>query len=293
MVSFTAKFFALVMQKTDLFRRLPTDMGNFSKFQARLLAKPNVPSDRNRRVCTVLKQRFQGREIWILSPKKRAPSAHVLYWHGGAYLYPPTSAHWDFLARMASVHHWHITVPLYPLAPMAKVDEVTTFALDYLLEWMAQPCLGTRVMAGDSAGGGLAATTLMAARKIGLKLPDKVVLICPWLKLIPANPLQVEIELRDPILSRRGLRAAGELYVGDFGIDDLRANPLLDNWSSLPPILLFGGGDDTLVTDARELRERLPELVYDERKGMIHDWPILFFPESRMAQETMAAFTRH
>lgn len=292
MASFAAKSVAFVMRKTGLFRRLPTDMRDFSKFQAKLLAKPCRPSAKNGKACKMTLQSFQGRSVWTLAPKSKAPSAYVLYWHGGAYLYPPTSAHWDFLAHMASVHSWHITVPLYPLAPMAKIDEVTTFALNYMQEWMAQPLDGARVVAGDSAGGGLAAAILLMARNAGLNLPDKVILICPWLKLSPDHSDQIDIERRDPILTRAGLYAAGGLYTGAFGMDDSRANPLFENWSSLPPMLVFGGGDDILVTDARALKAHIPDLLYDEREGMMHDWPILFFPESRIAQKVMARYIR-
>ena len=49
-------------------------------------------------------------------------------------------------------------------------------------------------------------------------------------------------------------------------------------------------GDDILVADARALQARLPDHVYQEEAGMIHDWPIFTFPESRAAQKRMAAF---
>jgi acetyl esterase/lipase len=53
---------------------------------------------------------------------------------------------------------------------------------------------------------------------------------------------------------------------------------------------MLAGGDDILVTDARALQVKLPNIVYEEAAGMIHDWPIFTFPESRSAQARMAAF---
>ena len=57
-------------------------------------------------------------------------------------------------------------------------------------------------------------------------------------------------------------------------------------------MLMFGGGDDLLVTDARALKALLPQTQYHEVAGMIHDWPIFSFRESRAAQSQMAAFAK-
>ncbi len=156
---------------------------------------------------------------------------------------------------------------------------------------MARPAAGVRVMARDLAGGGLAAATLMAARDARIALPDKAILICPWLQIAPDHPDQAHIELRDAILTRQGLRAAGMMYAGASGMHDSRASPLRGDWAGPPPLLVFGGSDDILVTDARTLKSRLSEVIYDEREGMMHDWPILFFSESRDAQASMAVFS--
>lgn len=292
MASFTARSVAFVMRKTGLFRRLPTDMPDFASFHGKQLCASSAPSAKNRRACQVTQRLFQGCTVWTMAPKVSASRVHVLFWHGGAYLYPPTSVHWDFLARMVSVFGWQVTVPLYPLAPAANVQRVTAFALDFMREWMARPTTGIRVIAGDSAGAGLAAATMLTARDIGLAMPDKALLICPWLDIAMDHPDQAHIELRDAILTRQGLRAAGAMYTGTVGVQDARASPLHSDWTGLPPLLVFGGGDDILVTDARQLQTKVPDAIYCERAGMIHDWPLLFFPESRDAQACMAAFSR-
>lgn len=289
MVSFTARSVAFVMRKTGLFRRLPTDMPNFAKYQAKLLSKPSAPSAKNRKVCRVTQSKFHNRTVWTLAPRDKPPTAYVLYWHGGAYIYPATSAHWDFLAHMTSVHGWHITAPLYPLAPMTQVQKTTAFALEFMCDWMARTPPGIRVVAGDSAGGGLAAATLQTTRDFGLAMPEKAILICPWLEASPDHPDQARIEPHDAILTCRGIRAAGELYAGEAGAHDHRVSPLKGDWSRLPPLLVFGAGDDILVTDSRTLVATLPGTAYIEQAGMMHDWPILFFPESRTAQATMAS----
>ncbi|WP_339692712.1 alpha/beta hydrolase fold domain-containing protein [Celeribacter baekdonensis] len=291
MTSIIAQTVGFAIRKTGLFRRLPTDMANFPAFHAKTLAKASAPSARNRKGCRASSREIEGQRVWTLAPLDGSAKVQVLFWHGGAFLYPPTAAHWDFLVGMVRRHGWEITLPLYPLAPQAQVDQVAGFALRVYGDWVNQPGTGPRILAGDSAGGGLAAATLLGVRDAGLVLPDGVVLMCPWLDLNMDHPDQAAIEPRDAILSRRGLRVAGQLYAGDNGADNARASPLRGNWADLPPLLMFGGGDDILVTDARSLKAKAPDVTYVEAPGLIHDWPILFFPESRAAQAKMARFS--
>lgn len=292
MASFTAQAVSFILRKTKLLRRLPTDIKKFEEFQAKILSTPSAPSAQNKKTCIAIERQFQGRSVWTLAPKDREPTTHVLYWHGGAYIYPATPTHWNFLARMTATYGWHITAPLYPLAPLSETNVIMDFALDFMSEWMNHHSMEARIIAGDSAGGGLAAATLMAARDSGAELPDKVILICPWLEIEPDHPDQIHIERCDAMLTQRGLRAAGRMYKGETNTYDIHASPLRNSWHDLPPLLVFGGGDDILVTDARTLKNKLPQIAYEERAGMMHDWPILFFPESREAQARMALFAK-
>jgi len=98
------------------------------------------------------------------------------------------------------------------------------------------------------------------------------------------------LEKKDCMLTISGLRGAGALYAGTNSANDPRVSPIHGDWQDLPPILCFAGGADTLLTDARALKAKLPSIEYVELDGMMHVWPILFFPESRKAQQQMADF---
>jgi acetyl esterase/lipase len=240
----------------------------------------------------VLESAYQGRKIWTLAPKDTPETATVLYWHGGGYVYPPSPFHWQFLAHMAQEHRWRVVAPLYPLAPEHDALAIHDFALGFYKEFTGSLGGAPFSMSGDSAGGGLSASIAMAARDAHLPQPERIVLICPWLDVAPDHPDQREIEPRDALLTIRGIREAGEMYAGSAGTSHPLVSPIHGDWSGLPPILCFGGGDDMLVTDARRLKTQLPAIRYDEKAGMIHDWPIFFFPESRKAQADMASFLR-
>ena len=235
---------------------------------------------------------FGGSAVWTMAPKDGPPATHILFWHGGGYVYPISPLHWKFLAHMVEKYRWSVTVPYYPLAPDSDAQRTTSWALDFYRQY-ALARGGTFIMAGDSAGGGLAAAIAMLARDAALPLPSKLLLICPWLALDPSDAEQAAIEPHEVILTRGGIAEAGELYAGDLPVNDPRCSPIFGSWDGLPPIMAFGGGNDILVTDARALKAKLLATEYVELPGMMHDWPIFFFSESRAAQNQMADFAGH
>jgi epsilon-lactone hydrolase len=293
MPSFAAGLTGLILRTTGYYRRMysggPQFQANIAKIRAAPLPEPDAKA---RAALHVESSEFGGRPVWHLAPKHRAASAHVLFWHGGGYVYPATAVHWKFLAHMARNHGWAITAPLYPLAPESNAAATAEWAMDFYQSYVAQRGGERFIMAGDSAGGGLTAALAQLARDEELPLPAALVLICPWLMLDPSHPEQAKIEPRDGILTISGIAEGGRLYAGDLPLADPRCSPLSGSWESLPPVLAFGGGDDILVTDSRALRAKLPSAEYLELSGMLHDWPIFNFRESRAAQAQMAEFAR-
>ncbi len=232
---------------------------------------------------------FEGRSVWTMAPKHTAPAAHMLYFHGGAYVAAPVGAHWNFLANLVGDHGFAITAPLYPLAPETHAADVTAFALKLYQHFIARHN-GPFLIGGDSAGAGLAAAAAHAARDTGLPRASGLLLICPWLDVAANHPEQAGLEKRDCILTIDRLQQAGRLYAGDLPVTDLRVSPIHADWSGLPPILCFGGDDDILVTDARALKAKLPETEYIEGAGLMHDWLLFPFPEARDARRKIADF---
>jgi acetyl esterase/lipase len=77
---------------------------------------------------------------------------------------------------------------------------------------------------------------------------------------------------------------------------DPRVSPLYGDIAGLPPILMFCGTHDILLTDARRLAARAvaegAAIEYHEAPGLMHVYPLLFFPESREAQDRIIDFVR-
>jgi epsilon-lactone hydrolase len=292
MPSLTARIVGFLLRTTGIFSKRYADRASLDRYVGESRkATPQLPSAKLRAKVAVSERQLDGRSVWEFAPKAGAPAGHLLYFHGGGYVYAAVDVHWGFLGGLAEQHGLAITAPLYPLAPEAGAVETAAFALAAYRDFLARHD-GPFVLGGDSAGAGLAAATIMAARDAGLRLPDGLLLICPWLDGTASHPDQPAIERRDSILRIPGIRAAAEMYARDLPVTDPKISPINGDWSGMPQIFAFGGGDDILVTDARALKAKLPAVEYDERAGLMHDWPLFFLPESRDAQAKIARFVQ-
>jgi acetyl esterase/lipase len=290
MPSFAARLTGWVLRTTKFAIRQYGGGPDMQKYiDASRVKEPPEPPGKPLRGVETARIDIGGRPVWTLSPEARTPKGTLLYFHGGGYVYPISPLHWGMLGRLAREHDLEVVVPLYPLTPEHTAAEVTAWALTVYRQF-AERHRGRFVIGGDSAGGGLAAVTAMAARDAGLRAADGMVLICPWLDARASDPAQPVIEPRDAILRLNGIHKAGVMYAGNLPLTDPRVSPSHGNWSGLPPVLMYGGGDDILVTDARALKAKLSSARYTEQAGLMHDWVLFNFPEARKAHAEIAEF---
>ncbi len=289
MASLLAQVIATFLRTTGVFRKQFSGGPDFMKRIAASRKNPDLPTAKMKARLKVTETQLDGRSVWTIAPKDRAPVAHLLYFHGGGYVYPAVDVHWKFMAHMAELHGVAVTAPLYPLAPEASAAEITAFGLAAYEAFLAShDC--SFIMGGDSAGGGLTAVVAQMARDRDLRPAAGLLLVCPWLDGSGDHPDQIAVEQRDCILTLNGIRTAAKLYAQDLPIEDPRVSPIHGDWHGLPPILCYGGGDDILVADARALKAKLPDIRYVETAGLMHVWPIFFLRESREAQAEIAEF---
>ncbi len=247
---------------------------------------------------------FRGREVYTVGPKtvgrrgrrridEPSQPGQVLYLHGGAFVEGIFFWHWYFIARMVGRLGMTFTVPLYPLAPEHDCATIGAFALDLYGELVADSSEPWVIM-GDSAGGALATALTQQAIAAGLTRPAALVLLSPWLDLTMTDPAQEALEKVDPLLSRAGPEAAGRWYAGAWPTTDPRVSPMFGEVAALPRTLLFCGTHDILVADARRFTARVDAagvpVEYHEEEGLLHAYPLLFFPESRKARDRIMHF---
>lgn len=142
------------------------------------------------------------------------------------------------------------------------------------------------VIAGDSAGGGLALSTLIALRDEGAPLPAGAVLIAPWVDL--AAP-----RARDA--AQHGQRRLAQAYVGEGRLDDPLASALYGDLHGLPPMLIQASSSETLVDDAVRLHAKARDAGLDASLRLWDDVPHVWhifagLRETREAFADIAAF---
>ncbi len=233
---------------------------------------------------------------WV---KAGPASSSMLYLHGGGYFACSPKTHRAITGAYAR-HGFAVFAADYRLAPEhpfpAAVDDALA-AYRGMLE--AGNDARKLVIAGDSAGGGLALATLLAAKTAGLPMPACALLFSPWTDLAGSGDSLVANRDRDPMLVSNRLREGGDIYLN--GADPLNplASPLYGDLTGLPPTLIQVGDGEILLDDSTRLAARASaagvKIDLKIWSNMPHVWQISqsFLPEARDALNQAAAFAKH
>src|SRR5499427_10531055 len=109
---------------------------------------------------------------------------------------------------------------------------------------------------GDSAGGGLAITTILRAREQGLPLPSATMPLSPWLDMEATGETFETNAAKDLIVTRDLIQGMAATFLGEGGNRrDPLANPLYADLKGLPPMYVQTGADETLLDDSRKLAD--------------------------------------
>jgi acetyl esterase/lipase len=108
-------------------------------------------------------------ECHTVAPRDRPVKRAVVYLHGGAYVNPIVSQHWQLISRLADAGV-RVEVAHYGLPPRCTYRDAYPFVTSVYRDLLDDVAAGSWVtIMGDSAGGGLAlgvAQTLSGARGI-------------------------------------------------------------------------------------------------------------------------------
>ncbi|WP_421790101.1 alpha/beta hydrolase [Hyphobacterium sp.] len=235
-----------------------------------------------------------GRDALVFGPKTPRPG-QMLYIHGGGYCRGSPHGHSPFVSRLSAALNIKIRSNTYRLAPEHPFPaglEDCEAAYDALREGMDGPL----IVAGDSAGGGLALALTTRLKAKGRPLPDALILFSPWCDLtVTGTSTQTKNEV-DPMLQGHWLPEAVKLYAPDMAPAQPEISPLFADFAGFPPTLIQTGSDEVLLDDSVRLESRMSEAGVDATceiwEGMWHDFAMFqpLLPEGRMAGKRARAW---
>jgi len=220
----------------------------------------------------------------------------ILYFHGGGFRIASALAYRSYGSHLAAVLGARVLLVEYRLAPEHKFPKAVDDCFAVWESLLAEGIdTGRIVIAGDSAGGGLAASVTMHALADGV-LPAGVICCSPWVDLtITADTYDTNAE-SDKLFSRTSAEEAAPAYLGGADPTNPIASPLFGDWNGAPPLLILVGDAEVLLDDSRKLADVAQAAgvdvtlsVYPE---MPHIWTMSYpaFPEAVEGVTEMAEF---
>lgn len=194
----------------------------------------------------------------------------LLYLHGGGYVTGSPLTHAAMVARLSKIAGLRAFLPAYRLAPEHPAPAALN---DVIAAWEGLLALGYDpdriVLAGDSAGGGLAFALLAELCARGTP-PHMVLGFAPWVDLTGRGASLAANAGRDALLPARRFDELAKMYAGPFPRDDPRVSPLFADFPGAPPVLLQVSDDEILRDDSLRLARQLEEFG---AKVIVQRWP--------------------
>ena len=231
--------------------------------------------------------------LWAIP--KGCEQTHVLLCaHGGGYVACSMYTHRKMYAHVAKAIGCRALIVDYRRAPEnihpGPVDDMVTS-----YRWLLDQMVESRHVAliGDSAGGGLAVTTILRAREKGLPLPAATMPLSPWLDMDAKGETFETNKECDLLVSRDAIGVMSSLFLGEGGNrDDPLVNPLHGDLRGFPPIYIQVGADETLLTDSRDLAELARRSDVDVTLEIVPEMQHVFQLLAGAAPEADAAITK-
>ena len=214
----------------------------------------------------------------------------LLYFFGGGFVLGSPDTRRKTAGHLALAAKARVLVPNYRLAPEhpfpAAIDD-SVRAYQWLLDHGSEP--SKTVLAGDSAGGGLAISTAIALRDRHLPMCAGIVALSPWADLTCSGESMTSRAAGDIECTRAGLLEMAGRYMNGADPSQPLASPVFADLAGLPPLLCVVGGDEILLDDSVRLVRNAGTAGIDATlfiaSGMQHIFPIWAgaFPEADAA----------
>jgi acetyl esterase len=242
---------------------------------------------------------IQGREtnipIRVYTPIAQ-PVGTVVFYHGGGFVLGGIETHDQLCRRLANASECRLVSVEYRLAPEHKFPAAVTDSYD-AFRWATQNFEGEVCVAGDSAGGNLAAVVAQLAKENGDRQPSLQVLIYPVLNLLGVEKSVTDfaegyfLTLEEMLWFRR------QYLSSDADAANPLASPMLTpDLSELPPAIIVTAEYDPLRDQGEAysalLRKAGVTVLGLRYTGVTHGFMSFPITAGAAATEALASFIR-
>ena len=256
-----------------------------------------------------------------LIPRDELRGGIILYLHGGGF----TCGKIDYAKGFASVlsaecgmRVYAIEYALAPENPFPAAIDDAVFAYRELLAEGYPP--EKIIVAGESAGAGLAFSLCLRLRELSIPTPAGIIAISPWVDLTLSGDSYLHNKENDPCLTKERLEFFAGCYVGAISDhekarkmrgrrptpttahhEELKRDPLVSplfaDLSGMPPSIILVGSDEILLSDSVSLEKALVaagcRTSLHVRQGMWHAYPLYGLRSAHSDFGLINSFLKH
>ncbi|MFI4850172.1 MAG: alpha/beta hydrolase [Gimesia chilikensis] len=245
-------------------------------------------------------RKLGGVPVLDIKPKGWQESGEVLvYTHGGAYTMYSARSRLMSAVPMAGETGFRVISVDYTLAPVGKWQEVTDQVVTVIQTLIKEGhSLKEIAIYGESAGGGLAAGTVLKLRDKGLGMPAAVVLWSPWADITETGDTYTTLQQADPLLYYpKNLKHCADAYADPADQKHPYVSPVYGDYSKgFPPTLIQAGTKEIFLSNAIRQYQVIDTagmpVKLDLYEGMWHIFQVFNYdlPESKLARSKVKAF---
>ncbi len=242
----------------------------------------------------------KGFGMEYLRPRKGNTGRVILQLHGGGYIGPMKNIYRTIAVRYSQILKGGDVLTIdYRVAPEHKYPAALEDAVAAYL-WLVeeQEYSPDKIMiAGDSAGGGLALALMMYLRDHNMPLPKGAILMSPWTDLTCSGESHTFNFEKDPLFGNtKESMLYDSDYIGECDPTIPYISPMFGNYEGLPAMLYQVGSYEMLLSDSQVAHEKAVRAGCESRlsvyDGMFHDFQMSMnlIPESKQAWKEATDF---
>lgn len=234
----------------------------------------------------------------LLIPEGANQDKIVMYIHGGGFISGTCQTHRMHVIKFVKVCGAKMLLFDYRLAPEhpfpAAVEDCIR-AYNWLLNEGYEP--SNIMVMGESAGGTLTLSTLIALKDKRIELPKAAVSISPITDLT-CQADSFRTNAKNDIAPMGSWTIWTGYYIADNNPHHPWLSPLIADLTGLPPMMIHVGTHEIHFDDARNFAIKAEKsgvkVILRIWEGMIHAFPLLspLFPEAKNAMDEIGTYIR-